>query len=149
MHDPFGPFTRWLEWLDSHDGRLFRRSQGGDETDWDLACTVPNPPGRAIVTVGDLRAIVAAGRRDPRRNPMANQPPIQPQSQAPQGQQHPAEQQLLQAGASQQHIQQARALGLDPQQTLALLVKYIPIVLELYQQFRGGQQGGQATATAP
>jgi hypothetical protein len=70
----------------------------------------------------------------------------QPQSQPPQPQaaagQHPVEQQLLQAGASQQHLQQARALGLDPGQLAALLVKYIPIVLELYQQFRGGQGGG-------
>jgi hypothetical protein len=81
---------------------------------------------------------------------MANQPPTQPQPQAPQGQQHPAEQQLLQAGASQQHLQQARALGLDPQQTLALLLKYLPVVLDLVQQFRGGQQGGgQSAAAAP
>lgn len=90
---------------------------------------------------------------------MANQPqsqPPQPPAQAQtQGQpqaaagQHPAEQQLLQAGASQQHLQQARALGLDPQQTLALLLKYLPVVLDLIQQFRGGQGGGgQPTPTA-
>jgi hypothetical protein len=83
---------------------------------------------------------------DPRRETMANQPQSQPpqsggQPQAAAGQ-HPVEQQLLQAGASQQHLQQARALGLDPQQTLALLLKYLPVVLDLIQQFRGGQGGG-------
>jgi hypothetical protein len=62
MQDPFGPFGRWLEWLDSHDGRLFRRARGGQETDLDLACTIPHPPGSAVFTVGDLRALVAAGR---------------------------------------------------------------------------------------
>jgi hypothetical protein len=62
MQDPFGPFGRWLGWLDSHDGRLFRRARGQDETDLDVACTIPNPPGSALFTVGDLRALVAAGR---------------------------------------------------------------------------------------
>jgi hypothetical protein len=62
MGDPFTPFARWLAWLESHDGRLYRRSRGQGEADSDLACTVPNPPGSAIVTVGDLRALVAAGR---------------------------------------------------------------------------------------
>lgn len=79
---------------------------------------------------------------DPTQNQPQSQPPQaqgQPQAAA---QQHPAEQQLLQAGASQQHLQQARALGIDPGQLAALLVKYIPIVLELIQQFRGGQGGG-------
>jgi hypothetical protein len=150
MHDPFRPFALWLAWLDSHDGRLFRRAHGGQETDLDLAALIPTPPTQAVFTVGDLRAIVAAGRRDPRRPPMANQPQSQPpqpqQAAAPQS----AEQQLLQAGASQQHLQQARALGLDPQQTLALLLKYLPVVLDLVQQFRGGQPGGgQPAAAAP
>jgi hypothetical protein len=62
MQDLFGPFGRWLEWLDSHDGRLFRRAHGGQETDLDLACRLPNPPGSELFTVGDLRALVAAGR---------------------------------------------------------------------------------------
>jgi hypothetical protein len=62
MGDPFVAFAGWLAWLESHDGRLYRRSRGQEETDSDLACTVPNPPGAAIVTVGDLRALVAAGR---------------------------------------------------------------------------------------
>jgi hypothetical protein len=62
MQDPFGPFGRWLEWLDSHDGRLFRRAHGGQETDLDLAALIPAPPTRAVFTVGDLRALVAAGR---------------------------------------------------------------------------------------
>jgi hypothetical protein len=85
---------------------------------------------------------------DKRRETMPDPNQSQPQSQPPQSQpqaaagQHPAEQQLLQAGASQQHLQQARALGLSPDQLAAFLVKYIPIVLELYQQFRGGQGGG-------
>jgi hypothetical protein len=60
--DPFGPFSRWLEWLDSHDGRLHRRSQQQEETDQDIACTLPTPPGSDLVTVGDLRALVEAGR---------------------------------------------------------------------------------------
>jgi hypothetical protein len=94
---------------------------------------------------------------DPRRETMPDPNQNQPQSQPPQTQgqpqaaagQHPAEQQLLQAGASQQHLQQARALGLDPQQTLALLLKYLPVVLDLIQQIRGGQGGGgQPTPTA-
>jgi hypothetical protein len=97
---------------------------------------------------------------DPRRetmpDPNANQPQSQPPAQGQtQGQpqaaagQHPAEQQLLQAGASQQHLQQARALGLDPGQLAALLVKLIPLALELYQQFRGGPgSGGQPAPTA-
>jgi hypothetical protein len=62
MNDTFVVFARWLEWLDSHDGRLYRRSRGGLEDDFDVACTVPGPPGSALVTVGDLRALVAAGR---------------------------------------------------------------------------------------
>jgi len=49
---------RWLEWLDSHDGRLFRRSKGGEETEYDIAALVPNPPGQAIFTIGDLREVV-------------------------------------------------------------------------------------------
>jgi hypothetical protein len=90
---------------------------------------------------------------DPRRETMPDPNQSQPQSQPPQSQaaagQHPVEQQLLQAGASQQHLQQARALGLDPQQTLALLLKYLPVVLDLIQQFRGGQGGGgQPSPTA-
>lgn len=55
-------YSRWLEWLDSHDGRLHRRSVGGNETDGDFLATIPNPPGSAIFCVGHLRAIVEALR---------------------------------------------------------------------------------------
>jgi hypothetical protein len=77
---------------------------------------------------------------------MANQPQSQPpqsqgQPQAAAGQ-HPAEQQLLQAGASQQHLQQARALGIDPGKLLSVLVQLIPAILQALQQFQGGQGGG-------
>lgn len=58
----FHVLERWLEWLDSHDGRLSRRARGDNETDSDLIATIPNPPGKAIFTIGDLRAIVEAGR---------------------------------------------------------------------------------------
>lgn len=50
--------TRRLEWLDSHDGRLYRRRTGGTETDTDLAALIPTPPGQSIFTVGDLREVV-------------------------------------------------------------------------------------------
>lgn len=56
--------TRWLEWLDSHDGRLYRRQHGELETDTDLIATIPNPPGSAIFTVGDLRAVVECFQRN-------------------------------------------------------------------------------------
>lgn len=60
--DPFRPLRRWLEYLDSHDGRLHRCQQNhASERDSDLACLIPTPPGRAIFTVGDLRRLVAAG----------------------------------------------------------------------------------------
>jgi hypothetical protein len=81
-------------------------------------------------------------------DPNANQPQSQGQPQAAAGQ-HPAEQQLLQAGASQQHLRQARALGIDPQTLMRLLVKYVPVAIELWQEFRGGQGGGQPAPTAP
>lgn len=62
MRDPFALFEEFLAWLDSHDGRLWRRRRGDQETDSDLVCTVPTPPGATLWTVGDLRALVAAGR---------------------------------------------------------------------------------------
>lgn len=52
------PFEEWLEYLDSHNGRLHRREQGGNETDYDIAALIPIPPGRRIFTVGDLRKTV-------------------------------------------------------------------------------------------
>lgn len=61
--DPFKVFRELLEQFVSHDGRLARRKAGYKETDWDLVCTLPTVPGRAIFTVGDLRALVAAGDR--------------------------------------------------------------------------------------
>jgi hypothetical protein len=63
MSDPVTVLERWLTWLDSHDGRIYRRSHGGQETDLDLVATIPNPPGSAILTVGDLRVIVTRLRR--------------------------------------------------------------------------------------
>lgn len=54
------PFLVWERWLESHDGRLFRRREGGNETDLDLVAMIPNPPGSAIVTVGDLKALIRA-----------------------------------------------------------------------------------------
>lgn len=65
--NPFVVLDRWLSWLDSHDGRLHRRGKGGAETDSDLIATIPNPPGAAIFTVGDLRAVVHALRREAAR----------------------------------------------------------------------------------
>lgn len=59
--DPFTPFRRWLVWLDSHDGRLYRRSRDGRETDSDFLALIPTPPGQTVFTVGDLRALVALG----------------------------------------------------------------------------------------
>ncbi len=59
MTDPIAPFREWLTWLDSHDGRLHRRKQGGKEDDYDYLFTVP-VSGR-IFTVGDLRRLVNAG----------------------------------------------------------------------------------------
>lgn len=58
MSEQPGPFGQYLDWLESHDGRLERRRQGGDETDSDIALTLPCPPGRLVVTVGDLRRLV-------------------------------------------------------------------------------------------
>lgn len=62
LSDPFEPFARYLNWLESHDGRLYRRSEGQQETDADLVCLIPTPPGQAIFTVRDLRALVEAGK---------------------------------------------------------------------------------------
>ncbi len=62
INDPFAVFARWLTWLDSHDGRLHRRQRGGLETDSDVIGTIPNPPGVALLIVGDLRALVEAGK---------------------------------------------------------------------------------------
>ncbi len=61
MKEPLDVFRKWLEWLDSHDGRLDRRRRGGKETDTDLIATIPNPPAAVIFTVGDLRALVNRG----------------------------------------------------------------------------------------
>lgn len=63
MNDPFLPFARWLEWLDSHDGRLARRKGGGKENEFDLVCCIPQPGhgGQMIYTIGDLRKLVGAG----------------------------------------------------------------------------------------
>lgn len=63
MSRAFEILKLWLEWVDSHDGRLARRRKGGSETDLDLLCTIPNPPGSAIFTVGDLREVVEVGKR--------------------------------------------------------------------------------------
>lgn len=60
--DPFVVFERWLEWLTSYDGRLYRRAQGQKEDDFDLLCTIPTPPGSSILTVGDLRDLVECGK---------------------------------------------------------------------------------------
>lgn len=53
---PLAAFQRWLEWLDSHDGRLHRRKTGGAETDYDLIALLP--PDRTVFTVGDLRRLI-------------------------------------------------------------------------------------------
>jgi hypothetical protein len=63
MSDPVKVFARWLEYLDSHDGRLHRARAGQRGTDADIACTLPTPPGKTIVTVGDLRRIVGLLKR--------------------------------------------------------------------------------------
>ena len=60
--NPFRIFEQWLDWLVSHDGRLHRRARGEKETDMDVIALIPTPPGQSILTVGDLRALVAAGR---------------------------------------------------------------------------------------
>mgnify|MGYP001601851975 CR=1 FL=1 len=60
MLSVFTPFEQWLNWITSHDGRLFRRGQGQTEPDSDLLCLIPTPPGQTPFTVGDLRALVAA-----------------------------------------------------------------------------------------
>jgi hypothetical protein len=60
--DVFAIFETWLEWVVSHDGRLHRRANGQLETDMDLLALIPTPPGQSIFTVGDLRALVAAGK---------------------------------------------------------------------------------------
>lgn len=61
MTDPFTPFRAWLQWLDSHDGRLARRARGDAETDHDCLATIPTPPGGTVFTLGDLRRLVRAG----------------------------------------------------------------------------------------
>ncbi len=61
--DPFIPFNDWLEWLDSHDGRLYRRSRGDKEDDYDFLTLIPTPPGQTVFLVGDLRRLVDAGKR--------------------------------------------------------------------------------------
>lgn len=60
---PIKIWEDWLTWLVSHDGRLQRRRQGGNETDSDLIALLPIPPGRVILTVGDLRALVDSYRK--------------------------------------------------------------------------------------
>lgn len=59
MSDPFRVFECWLGWLDSPEGMLWRLS---NRNKGDCLCTIPTPPGSVIFTVGDLRALVAAGR---------------------------------------------------------------------------------------
>lgn len=59
---PFRIFELWLEWVVSHQGRLDRRERGGKEDDHDLLALIPTPPGQSLFTVGDLRALVAAGK---------------------------------------------------------------------------------------
>lgn len=62
---PIEPFARWLEWLDSHNGRLYRRTKGGKEDDWDIAALLPNPQGgQRVFTVGDLRRLVNCCKGD-------------------------------------------------------------------------------------
>ncbi len=65
MRDPFEVWERWLKWLDSPEGKKHRRSAKpkGEGKESDLICTIPNPPGSAIVTMRDLRELVKAGRR--------------------------------------------------------------------------------------
>lgn len=60
VNNPYWMFYRYLEWLESHDGRLYRIEQGGKEDDYDAIGLIPTPPGRAIFTVGDLRIVVKA-----------------------------------------------------------------------------------------
>ncbi len=48
----------WLDWLDSEDGLQVRKQRNQEGNDSDLICTIPDPPGKAIVTVGDLRTLV-------------------------------------------------------------------------------------------
>ncbi len=63
VNNPFLMFEQWLEWLESHDGRLHRRKTGGSETDFDAIALVPTGnAGRNILTVGDLKALVAKGK---------------------------------------------------------------------------------------
>lgn len=57
------PFEHWLEYFDSHDGRLHRRARGDNETDTNFLATIPTPPGSAILTVGLLREAVELMRR--------------------------------------------------------------------------------------
>lgn len=61
--DALKAFEGWLEWLDSDDGMVYRKSRWGDGRDYDLACTVPTPPGMTIVTVGDIRNLVELARK--------------------------------------------------------------------------------------
>ena len=68
MPSVFRPFEQWLDWVTSHDGRLFRRGRGQTETDSDLLCLIPTPPGQSVFTVGDLRNLVAAGKQLDSRN---------------------------------------------------------------------------------
>ena len=60
--NPFRVFSECLEFLDSHKGRLERRKAGWSETDSDIAVLLPNKYGKTIVTIGDLRKIVEAGK---------------------------------------------------------------------------------------
>ena len=69
LRNPFTVMERWLEWLDSPEGRLHspegrlhRRENKGLENDSDMAGLIPTPPGRAIFTVGDLRRLVEMGK---------------------------------------------------------------------------------------
>lgn len=62
MRDVFEPFEELLRQYDSHDGRLERRAAGYKETEFDFAFLLPTRPGKTLFTLGDLRALVEAGR---------------------------------------------------------------------------------------
>jgi hypothetical protein len=60
--NPFTPFTDWLAYLDSPEGIEHRRHAGQKGNDLDLIALLPTGAGQAILTVGDVRRLVEAGR---------------------------------------------------------------------------------------
>ena len=60
MSNPYQAFRRWLEWLDSEEGIDHRKKCGGVGDEYDLACTIPTPPGKTLITIGDLRFLVSS-----------------------------------------------------------------------------------------